>query len=533
MDAIRIAGPLPQFLSDMRRNGRQHQQKLLNALPPGRRVNAALGPHLAQMIRQFHQSGDSRVELELVQIVVALADRLMQNPQGIPYRLPVGGRRRQVLRIPLHKHPHPVKPPRHPVNPHIAPRPALVPRANEHQETAHRVGPHQSHHIIRVDHIAPALAHLFVVRPQNHPLVEQAQKGLVKIHQPHIPHCLDEKAGIEQMQHGVFRSPGVLVHRQPLFQQLRVERAAIILGADIAQQIPGRIDKSVHRIRFPPRRPAALRTVHIEKRRMTGQRRLAGRLELRILRQQHRQIPFGNRHNAAPVAVNHRNRRPPIPLPGNQPVPQPVRSRPPATAVLFNIVGNSRLAFLVGHPVILAGIGHKAFAQVRRRRFPSVPLQRRNHRAYRQTVFPGKSQIPVIVGRHPHHRAGAVGSQHIVGSENRNPLPVQPVDSVGTQGNPGLFLVRGHPLNFRSPPGLADILLHRRPLPLGSQRRHQGMLGSQYQESYAKDGVNAGSKGSDFVNAYLIMGNVKADLNALAAPHPVALHHQDFLRPVH
>ena len=472
MDAVGAAGAFPQFLGDMRRDGGQHQQEFLDAFPPGGRVNAALGPDFAQVINQFHQGGDGGVELELVQVVMALADGLMQDPQGIPHRRRVGGGILQGLRVALDQSPDPVKPAGHAVNAHIAPGAALVPGANEHQETAHRVGAHHPHHIIRVDHIAPALAHLFVVSPQDDALVKEAQKGLVKIHQPQIPHNLDEKAGIEQVQNGVFRAAGVLIHRQPLLEQLRVKGAVGVAGADVTEQIPGGIDKGIHRVRFPPGRAAAAGASHIAESGVFGQGRLAGRLELGILGQQYRQILFGNRHNAAGGAVDYGDGRSPVALAGNQPIAQAVGSGTAAPAVLFNVIGKGGHPLGIGHPVIGAGVGHKAGPQIGRRRFAAVPFNGGDDGADGQAVLASKGKVPVIVGRHAHNRAGAVGGQHIVGGENGNALAVQAVDGVGTQGNAGLFLVGGQALDFRSAAGLADIFLDRRPLFRRGQGRH-------------------------------------------------------------
>src|SRR3989304_3697542 len=65
---------------------------------------------------------------------------------------------------------------------------------------------------------------------------------------------------------------------------------------------------------------AAGRAVHVDEPFVAGQRRLAGRLELRVLRQKHGELVLRNGDGAALLAVDDRDGRAPVALAGDQPV---------------------------------------------------------------------------------------------------------------------------------------------------------------------------------------------------------------------
>ena len=114
--------------------------------------------------------------------------------------------------------------------PDRVPRPALVPRPNEHQEEPDRVGPVARHEVVGVRHVAARLAHALVVGAQDLALVAERQERLVKGQQAEVAQRLDEEAGVHQVQHGVFRAAGVLVDRQPVGRSLGVP-GTLVVGA--------------------------------------------------------------------------------------------------------------------------------------------------------------------------------------------------------------------------------------------------------------------------------------------------------------
>ena len=536
MDAVPVPGAFPKLLGQMRRQGGEQQQHCGHAFPPGGGVHGpvvgAVVPDAAQMVRQFHQGGDGGIELELVQVVVALADGLMQDALGGAHGVRVGRMGVQFAGVVSGQAPDPVEPAHHAVAALVAPGAALVPGADEHQKAAHGVGAHLPHHIVRVDHIAAAFAHLFVILPQDDALVEQPQKGFVDLQHSQIPQGFDKEAAVQQMHHGVFGAAGVLAHGHPFGGGLRLKGAVLIPGRAVAQHIPGRIHKGVHGVGFPASGAAAPGAAGIHEGVVDGQGRFAGGAELGVRRQQHGQFRFGRRLHAAVVAVHHRNRGSPVALPGNQPVAQPVGYGAPSPAAAFHIVGDGGYAFGVGHPVVGAAVGHKAGADIGRRRGAAVPLDGRNHRADGQAVFAGEVKIPRIVGRHAHYGAGSVGGQHIVGDVDGHAFVVQAVAGVGAGEYARLFLVGGQAVDFRGGAGPLNVGVHFLAAAIGGQLRHQRMFRRQGQEGDAKDGVNARGKGADFPGFQAVFRDVKGDFHAFAAPDPVALHGQDFVRPV-
>ena len=96
------------------------------------------------------------------------------------------------------------------------PRAALVPGAYEHEEAAQGVRAVAVHEVLRVDHVAAALAHLLRVLAQDDALVEEPLNGSPKSTSPRSRIDLGQEAGVEQVQHRVLDAAGVLVYREPL-----------------------------------------------------------------------------------------------------------------------------------------------------------------------------------------------------------------------------------------------------------------------------------------------------------------------------
>ena len=110
---------------------------------------------------------------------MALADGLMQDAVGGAHGVRINRVRAQFIRVAHCYVPDAVQPSGRPIDAHIAPGTTLVPRADEHQETADCVGPELADEIVRVHHVSPALAHLLMVRAQDYTLVVQPQERLV------------------------------------------------------------------------------------------------------------------------------------------------------------------------------------------------------------------------------------------------------------------------------------------------------------------------------------------------------------------
>ena len=77
-----------------------------------------------------------------------------------------------------------------------------------------------------------------------------------------------------------------------------------VLRVGIAQKVPRRADEGIHGIGLARGRPVTDRAGGMEEFRHIAQRRLAGRLELDLIRQQHRKLIFRHRHGAMLGAVD-------------------------------------------------------------------------------------------------------------------------------------------------------------------------------------------------------------------------------------
>lgn len=118
-------------------------------------------------------------------------------------------------------------------------------------------------------------------------------------------------------------SANVEIDRQTLEGLLLREHFLPVLRVDVSHEVPRAIHESVHSVGLPARGPTALRARRVHP--------IAGVYQGQTLVAQS-SVQFGKHHGklvsghgltAALVAVDHRYRRAPVPLPRDQPVPQP------------------------------------------------------------------------------------------------------------------------------------------------------------------------------------------------------------------
>ena len=102
------------------------------------------------------------------------------------------------------------------------------------------------------DHVALRLGHLRPVAG-DHPLREQAPERLLRVEQVHVRERLHEEARVHQVQDRVLDAADVLVDRHPAVGHRRVPRRLVVAGVGVADEVPGRVDERVHRVRLAPR----------------------------------------------------------------------------------------------------------------------------------------------------------------------------------------------------------------------------------------------------------------------------------------
>ncbi len=143
-----------------------------------------------------------------------------------------------------------------------------------------------------------------------------------------------------------------------------------------------------------------------------------------------------------------------------------------------------------------------------------------------QAVLPRKVEVALIVRRHGHDGAGAVLRQHEVGDPDWHFFAGERVAGLAARVEP---LFPGQPrvaIEGTEPAELAAK--RRRGRALRRKPLDERMLGSQQDERRPVDRVDAGREDLDGVAA----DDRKRDARAFGAPDPVALHDDDFLRPV-
>ena len=111
---------------------------------------------------------------------------------------------------------------------------------------------------------------------------------------------------------------GVLVDGHPVSRPF-VDHRVVAVRAGVACEVPGRFDERVEGIGLAPRILAALRTLDVDELRHVPEwRSVPG--ELHVFGQHDGQVLLGHRHGVAIVAVDDRDRRAPVALPGDSPV---------------------------------------------------------------------------------------------------------------------------------------------------------------------------------------------------------------------
>ena len=139
-------------------------------------------------------------------------------------------------------------------------------------------------------------------------------------------------------------SADILVYRHPIIRLHTVEDSILITRIGIAQEIPRRIHKSIHRICFSLRRSPTTRTRNIYPTFHLCQGRTFAS-KFHIFRQQYGQIRLRYGNGSAVGTVNHRNRSAPITLSRNQPISQAILNSRFAITGIFSILNNRCFAF--------------------------------------------------------------------------------------------------------------------------------------------------------------------------------------------
>ena len=240
----------------------------------------------------------------------------------------------------------------------------------------------------------------------------------------------------------------------------------------------------------------------------------------------------GNRHDAALLAIDDRDRAAPVALPRDQPVAEAIVDGWLAEALLLEPAGDLLDRLVGAHPGELTRFDEHLVLGV----FDvggvlgDVAAGRLDDAPDRQVERGGELVVALVVGGHGHHRAGPVLHQHVVGDEDRDLLAVDGVGDRATERDAGLLAVLGASLLGRLAQRLVDVVAHRAlGVGAGDQPLDRRMLGREDEEGGAEQRVGAGREDGE-VDAQLLAA--EDDLGALRATDPVALHRLHVLGPL-
>ena len=130
--------------------------------------------------------------------------------------------------------------------------------------------------------------------------------------------------GVEEMEGGVLHAAVVPIHLAPVAQRLLGGQGLVIVGVHVPQEVPGRPSPLGHGVGLPLGRAAAAGAggVHPVGHGRQGGLPVVGGLIAAHLGQQQGELLLRQRNPAALVAVDQGDGLPPIPLAGEDPVPE-------------------------------------------------------------------------------------------------------------------------------------------------------------------------------------------------------------------
>ena len=149
-------------------------------------------------------------------------------------------------------------------------------------------------------------------------------KGLVERKVSHIAQGFGDEAGIQKVHAGMLRAADVHVYGKHFIRRFFGKRLFVVVCVGIAEIIPGRANERIQRIGIAPRFSAADGAGAIHEFFAGSEGGFSVRVKFHVVGKPHGKIFFGNGHDAAFFAVNHRDRRAPIALTGYRPVTQAI-----------------------------------------------------------------------------------------------------------------------------------------------------------------------------------------------------------------
>src|SRR6185295_19521295 len=170
--------------------------------------------------------------------------------------------------------------------------------------------------------------------------------------------------------------------------------------------------------------------------------------ELDVPRQLDGQLVVRDRNGAVGITVDDRDRRAPVALPGDQPVPQAIYDRSFPDAALLRILRDRVLPRLGARSGERSAAYHHALADVGLVQRGVLHAVRRDDLADLQLVLLRELEVALVVSGNGHDRAGPIGRQDVVGDEDRDALTREHVSRERTDVDAGLLALRSGALDL-------------------------------------------------------------------------------------
>ena len=330
------------------------------------------------------------------------------------------------------------------------------------------------------------------------------------------------------MHRRVIDAADVEVDRVPEVDDVARERRRVVVGIAVPQEVPGRVDKCVHRLGLALGGASAGWAGDVHPILCLRKRWAALRLVVLDIGQNHRKLFVRDRHDAARVAVDDRDRAAPVALTREAPVAKPEVDREPTLPLCLQTLDDAPSSFGRRQAVDVSRVDENLVVGVRRVRGALVDVDTdvggSHNVPNRETKSARELEVSRVVSRHGHDCTGAVVGKHVVGNVHRNALAIDRVDDVETREHAG-FLGGRRPLLGLLRRGAPDVLAYL----VRIDPSDQLVLGREHEERCAVERVGTRSEDLEILVPLL---NAEHDLSPLRATDPVALTGLDRLRPV-
>ena len=393
-------------------------------------------------IHELHDGGNRRIEIETaVQIRRDFRNRHMEAATQVFF---VFGKRPRIrlrqLQIPPDNRPDATQETIRAFDALIAPRQIFFRRCGEEDKETRRIRAVFFKDFLRADDVSDGFRHLAAVF-QDHPLAEQIREWLRRIQHAFVLQHFHKETRIEQVQNGVLDAADVLIDRHPIVSFFLGKRLGLIVRIAVANEIPGRIDEGVHRVRLAQGIRAALGTFAMQETFARLERRQCAGHKIDILGKPHGKLLLRHQHGTAMRTINHRNRAAPVALTGNEPIAQAIIHLFAPNPHLLKFFRDGPAPFRRCQPRKFTGIDQNAVVMIRvfhclKRQIPRFVLDDELHR---QIVFFRKRKVAFIMRRDGHDRARAVFVEDVICNPNRHTRARQRMNGVSTRKHPAFF----------------------------------------------------------------------------------------------